>query len=279
MFQYAFGYALSQHCDQPLNLDLSTFESYELRNYALEPFNFKVDFATLEEVNHFKNPPKSLVQRLLSKVAKDSPSSFYQEPFFHFDPNALQIRKDTFFVGYWQSEKYFLNYREDLLKQFTLPAPLSDKAQKIKDQILDSTSVSLHIRRGDYVSDSKTKAVHGVCSLEYYKKGMERIQNTDPDATFFIFSDDLAWAKENLDFINKIKFVGLDKNAPDQEEVYLMSQCKHNIIANSSFSWWGAWLNENKGKIIIAPKQWFQDDAKDTKDLIPDSWVRIWVHP
>ena len=136
-------------------------------------------------------------------------------------------------------------------------------------------AVSLHIRRGDYVSNPVTNNYHGTCSLAYYKKAVLLLKEKIENPSFFIFSDDLLWARENLDFINDMTFIDLDKSIPDHEEMHLMSQCKHNIIANSSFSWWGAWLNENSDKIVIAPKKWFSDNTINTEDLIPAKWMRI----
>jgi hypothetical protein len=111
--------------------------------------------------------------------------------------------------------------------------------------------------------------------LSYYHSAIKTITEQVENPHFFIFSDDLDWVKDNLDFIDNKTFIELDENTPDHEEMFLMSQCKHNIIANSSFSWWGAWLNQNMDKIVIAPKKWFNDTTKDTSDLIPNTWVRL----
>jgi len=142
-------------------------------------------------------------------------------------------------------------------------------------QILAKESISLHIRRGDYVSNVYTNSVHGTCSLDYYQQAVTLLESKLNNPHFFIFSDDLAWAKEHLSFIENVTFVELDVNIPDHDEMFLMSQCLHHIIANSSFSWWGAWLNKNLDKIVIAPKRWFIDETYNTSDLIPDAWIRL----
>jgi hypothetical protein len=131
------------------------------------------------------------------------------------------------------------------------------------------------VRRGDYVTSPKTNSVHGTCSLEYYYDSFNLIEKQHKNSHYFIFSDDIEWCKQNLEFIKNKTFIELSANERDHEEMYLMSQCKHNIIANSSFSWWGAWLNQNPDKMVIAPKKWFHDQQINTNDLIPDTWIRI----
>ena len=143
------------------------------------------------------------------------------------------------------------------------------------EQISSSTPVSIHIRRGDYVNDSHTNSVHGTCGLDYYQNAMKLISGRVDKPTFFCFSDDIEWAKNKLHAQYPIIYV--DHNGLDNasEDMRLMSQCKHNIIANSSFSWWGAWLNSNPDKIVIAPTKWFQKEDYDTRDLIPAGWIRL----
>jgi len=142
--------------------------------------------------------------------------------------------------------------------------------QKIKEK----NSVSLHIRRGDYLTMQKAIDTIGVCPLDYYDKAIREITRKIKNPTFFIFSDDINWVKENLKTNSPTIFVSGGK-LKDYEELILMSKCKHNIIANSSFSWWGAWLNNNPNKIVIAPKKWFKDTSKNTRDLIPESWLKL----
>ena len=183
--------------------------------------------------------------------------------------------KDFYFDGYWQSEKYFIDHREALLDIFTLSKEISHQSKAYLQGITKSNSISLHIMRGDYVSNESTNKIHGTCDVEYYQQAFSKIKETHDNAHFFVFSDDLDWAKDNLGFIDKITYIELAEDIPDHEEMFLMSQCNHNIIANSSFSWWGAWLNQHINKIIIAPKNWFRVDIHDTKDLTPADWTLI----
>jgi len=278
MFQYAFAYAASQKKNVSFKLDLSGFKFCELREYALTNYGIDAEVATVEEVERLKYLSESLVNkyiRALTRGAKPLAESYYKEAGRQFDDNVYNQDGDVYFSGYWQSEKYFQDYREDLLRVFTLQESLNTESVRFKQKILDKKSVSLHVRRGDYVTNARANSFHGTCDLEYYRNAALLIQEQVTQAHFFIFSDDLAWAKENLKFIDNMTLVELEKGTVDHEEMYLMSQCRHNVIANSSFSWWGAWLNENPTKIVIAPKQWFKDELINTPDLIPSAWIRL----
>ena len=138
-----------------------------------------------------------------------------------------------------------------------------------------ASSVSVHVRRGDYVNDPKTNAYHGTCSLDYYKKAVEIIRNKVKDPVFFIFSDDAEWVKKNFNIDEQQVLVSEPEKLSLTEELKLMASCRHSVVANSSFSWWGAWLNNNNEKMVIAPQKWFADPLIDTSDLIPSAWIRI----
>ena len=263
MFQYAMGAALAIQSKQELKLDITTFEHYDLRDYELDIFNIDPEIASDEEIIQAKKNELSELN--------------FTEKYCYFDLSLklLGQNENVYLRGYWQSEKYFSAYKDYILEAFTSKNRLSRQSSQFHKAIASTNSVGLHVRRGDYITNPKENNHHGVCSLEYYNNAASFIVNRIDKPHFFIFSDDLDWAKESLDFIDNITFVELDKNIPDYEEMYLMSQCKHNIIANSSFSWWGAWLNQNSKKIVIAPKKWLTDETIDTKDLIPDSWIRL----
>lgn len=278
MFQYAVGKALSNRLNSTLKLDISAYETYPLRNYELGIFNIDNNIASSVEIAAIKKGKMGVFKKLLSLLQKKKTScsqQYFQEKFFQFDPEVIDLQDEKYLFGYWQTEKYFLDYEKELRKDFTLRYKLSDRAEAIRESMALSNAISLHIRRGDYVNNATTNSYHGVCSLDYYKEAVNYIVEHVENTHFYIFSDDLDWAKKNLDFIDEISFVELEDKDPDYEEMFLMSQCQHNIIANSSFSWWGAWLNQNKNKIVIAPKKWFGDPSIDTNDLIPESWKRI----
>jgi len=277
MFQYACGRAVAEHTGQKLKLDITGFKDYKLRKYSLDCFNISAEFATEKEIKLYKEGRLWFINYFSKKILKRElikNKRFIKEKHFHFDPTILNLKGNCYLFGYWQSEKYFIDIKDIILKEFTLKRPLSQSAKEYENIILSSQSVSIHVRRGDYVNNPITNSYHGVCDISYYEKAVDIIYKKVENPKFFIFSDDLSWVKENFKFLKNSLFVEL-KNAPDYEEMFLMSRCKHNIIANSSFSWWGAWLNQNPNKIVIAPKEWFKDNSINTNDLIPLSWIRI----
>jgi hypothetical protein len=279
MFQYAFAYAVSKRSDvDEVKLSTESYLNDTFRKYELDKYAITLKLANIDEVKKIKYQKENIYQKVIRKLTRkkrELSQLCYVEPHFHFDYNVLKSINKKYFEGYWQSEKYFKEYRNDLLNQFKLINPIHSKSEYYKKLILSSSAISLHIRRGDYVSVDKNLQIHGVCSLDYYSKAVKKIEEAIKKPLYFIFSDDLEWAKQNLEFIKNKKFVELDKSIHDHEEIYLMSLCKHNIIANSTFSWWGAWLNQNENKITIAPKKWFNDPSKDTKDIIPKEWICI----
>lgn len=191
--------------------------------------------------------------------------------FRHFHMNSPSI-----ISGYWQSEKYFSDYEKEIREEFRFVKPLDKKNLNILKRIEKTNSVSIHIRRGDYASDKRTNQFHGVCTLSYYQKAISYIKRRTANPKFFIFSDEPEWVKDHLK-IDCATFIDRNKGYKSYIDMQLMSFCKHNIIANSSFSWWGAWLNSNPDKIVIAPKKWFENNEaqKNSKDILPRAWIKI----
>ncbi len=280
MFQYAAGRALALNRDQPLMLDVSGFSNYKLhQGFELKNiFEIPAHTATLSEIASILGWRSfSGVKRFLSypSMASLRGSSFILEPHFNYWPDFEKIViNEVYISGYWQSEKYFKEYeliikRDFCFKKFSLELNI-DLAKKITQL----NSISLHVRRGDYVSHKKTSDTHGVCSIDYYKKAVSLIGSKVQNPYFFIFSDDISWVKKNLNINFPCEFINHNRGDQSFNDMHLMSLCRNNIIANSSFSWWGAWLNNNLNKIVIAPKKWFANDAIIV-DLIPDEWVTI----
>lgn len=266
MFQYALGRHLSikNNCD--LYMDINEFETYKLHKYSLQHFQIKENFLKLEDV-----PKKSFFDRF--NFLK---TGVIQERNFNFSKNILDIKAPSYLEGFWQSELYFNEIRETLIKDFEVEKPLTGKNLKVFEEIKGVDSISLHVRRGDYVSNQQTNSFHGTCSLNYYKRSLDYIIEKKPgDLKIFAFSDDPQWIKENLKTEIPIRFVDHNDADANFEDLRLMSLCKNNIIANSSFSWWGAWLNQNSEKIVIAPQRWYNNDKVDTSDVVPNSWTRI----
>ncbi|MBI1327570.1 MAG: alpha-1,2-fucosyltransferase [Alphaproteobacteria bacterium] len=266
MFQYAAGYALAKHHGVGLTLDLRRFGEYKLRSYLLNRFPLDTH-TTLEGAEAPALVHK--IKRRLGFLNKET-GAVYNEPHYHFNDNFFTLAPDVVLKGYFQSWKYFETVADDVRRQFTnVPA---------KDLPADRVKVSLHVRRGDYVTDKNAQKVHGVDLERYYKQAVETMQMLyGMDITFVLFSDDPAFIKEKFSHLQNIIVAEGDPEAPEQD-IALMSACDHHILANSTFSWWGAWLNPSKTKTVIAPRQWFARAAliKDNAlDLYPAGWMLL----
>lgn len=278
IFQYAAGRRLTYVLGTELKLDISVFENYNLRKYELGSFNILEDFASPREVKTLtsqKNGVLSGPVRCLLRRQKNLAPSHNRESYFHFDSEILNLPNNVYLDGYWQSEKYFNDIEDVIRKEFAITMPQTDENQKMAKLISSRESVSLHVRRGDYDSDLQTSKVHGTCGLDYYARAIAEICSRVDSPHFFIFSDDMEWSKANLDISHPVIFVDHNNALRSYEDLRLMSQCRHHIIANSSFSWWGAWLNPDSDKIVIAPDRWFNKEDIDTTDLLPESWIRL----
>jgi len=170
--------------------------------------------------------------------------------------------------GYFQSEKYFKNYRNEILELFKIDEQTNKKLQEKYSKVLSEDTCSIHVRRGDYI---RLSDFHYVQDINYYKNAYQKMGE---EKKYLIFSDDMDWCKQNFDFIKNKIFI---ENSTDFEDLYLMSFCKNNIVCNSTFSWWGAWLNENPNKKVIIPKNWFgpKNSHLPTDDLYCKEWVII----
>lgn len=278
MFQYAAAKALAIEYNLTLRLDVSvnqpTNKKETTRKYGLYVFdNIFEDQASPQEIN-------SIVPKIISKKF----DIFFEKNIYSLQKNLIREKNLTYspiiinngkgyLDGYWQSENYFYKIKNELRQSFDLTKLEQDaNVKKILKQINNSESVSLHIRRGDYITNKRASQHHGVCTLDYYYNAInEIIKRTSKSVTFFVFSDDLDWCKANLSIAENHIFV---KTANEYSDLHLMSKCKHNIIANSSFSWWGAWLNSFVGKICIAPNCWFVSE-KVKHTIIPLNWKKL----
>lgn len=277
MFQYATGSALASFYETELALDISFFTAhgeYTPRNFGLDVFNIDARVATDAEIReHTYGKLKEQFERFTKPWYR---RKIAYEPYFHFTADIFKGTGDSYYKGHWQSPKYFARIENEIKKDFVLKKPLSAEGQIIVDKIKEfgDSSVSVHIRRGDYVSSKSVQDTIGVLPLSYYEKAQKHINSQIKNPHYFIFSDDIEWVKERMG-LKDATYVSESRNLKDYEEMYLMSLCAHNIIANSSFSWWGAWLNSNPNKIVIAPEKWFNDPAQNTADLIPGDWVTV----
>jgi len=272
LFQYAAGRTLAHLNNTILKLDVSFFEEYEFRNFDLLNFTTNVDFATKQEIENLM--PAHNFEKAFQYLSPLKKRTYHRERYFHFDERFLNLGANVFLKGYFQSEKYFLPAKEIIRKELTFKENAIDRVKEFSLELNERNSVSIHIRRGDYEKDPAIAERHGTLSAGYYRSALEIIKTKIQLPRFYLFSDDMDWATKNLQLPDLV-CVSNEISKNHIEDFYLMSQCHHNIIANSSFSWWGAWLNNNAGKIVIAPDKWFKKGPKDTQDIIPAEWYKI----
>ncbi|HXA02812.1 MAG TPA: alpha-1,2-fucosyltransferase [Cytophagaceae bacterium] len=276
MFQYACGRFLSEIKHTDLQLDVKSFQDKSsnpdltYRDYQLRIFNIDEKLASEKDVQSFIKP-KSFLKKIIFKIRQKSRGKIIATD-SNYDLNILDKESDIYLDGYFQNEKYFIGIKDILSKEFSLKDRLNASYSEMQNQISICNSVSIHIRRGDYVNNSVTNNYHGVCGLDYYKKAMSVIAEKVTEPRFFIFSDDVNWVRENLKSQWPLTFVSGGKSF---EDLFLMSQCKHNIIANSSFSWWAGWLNKYPEKIVVGPLKWFNDPKINAGFNLPEKWIRV----
>lgn len=282
LFEYAHAKALSIKLNQELYFDLSFFDRYHIKNvYRLDKFNTNVNVVETKYINKLKR--KTIKPDIVRWGLKKLGASGFYSKLNHFDESWFENnnirkfngKKDLYISGYFGDQKYFIEIEDILRQEFTLKESLNSENEKVLSQIKNSNSVSVHVRRGDYVGNKYFAELQ----LDYYRNGLEYIESRFPKSTYFIFSDDLNWVKENLKLDKEQIFVDINNATTDYMELMLMAACKHNIIANSSFSWWAGWLNNNPKKIVIAPKIWYGNALAQANyengNLVPSSWKKF----
>src|SRR5450830_1617387 len=279
MFQYAVGRALALRTGARLSLDVTGFANYDLRRYELEEVTIDAEVAPDKQLRLVGAVAEAniLSNRILKRLGFGGSQHVLREGSFTYDQRIEEVSTPIYLDGYWQSEKYFTAIASELRQDFSLRQPLDGANAEMAAAIgqLGQSAISLHIRRGDYVSNSHTAQYHGVCSLDYYRDAVRYLAERVEHPHFYIFSDDHTWVQENLQIDFPMTLVQINSGDRGIYDMMLMKSCGHHIIANSSFSWWGAWLNPSSQKIVIAPQQWFKQSTNDTRDLIPAAWVRL----
>lgn len=280
MFQYAAAKALSLSLKEPIRQDLRGLYAGEdiRKNFELDIFGIAPDQAERSEYFKFERKTIFGLKAANALYLKFNPHVTIKDHNFTYVENFFALAKtNTYLRGLFQSDKYFAHVRPAILETFSFEEPLDEVNQSYADAITSSESVAIHIRRGEFANDQKFNKLIGSCDLAYYQRAIdalvEGIEQKDK-LHFFVFSDDLAWAEENLKLDYPATFVGGNAGKNSYRDMQLMSLCKHNIIANSTFSWWSAWLNSNPGKIVVTPEKWFAGWEYDTKDLIPETWLK-----
>ncbi len=290
MFQYALGRHLSLHLKTELMFDTSALgvdwgHNHTVRYYGLDNFSINGKIADTKDIKGFKilsSDSRNLFKRAMREASRYivsrrpiSKRKYVLEPHFYFSPEIFNIKDGAYLEGFWQSEKYFKDIRETLLTDFKLKDGFSPAGASFAQEMANTESVALHIRRGDAVHNPRGHSFHGFCPNEYYEQGVEEIaKKKGKNLTIFIFSDEIAWVKENLKLPYPTRYVSAP-NMKDYEELILISKAKHQVISNSTYSWWGAWLNNNPEKIVVAPKKFFANPSLDTRDIYPQSWLLV----
>jgi hypothetical protein len=279
MFQYACGRALALRNGDKFKLDISDWSlgREKKRQYLLGNFNILEDIASEEDLLKMKYPFGKVVAKMLGKTRHMIGINRIS-----FDPGIIRKKGNVYLDGYWQSEKYFNDFAEQIREDFQLKDPLSQEASRLMDKInADDAAVSINVRRGDNAHSPPSMKTFGCPGMEYYNAALEtlteklnRQKNPVGKINLYVFSDEIDWVKQNLHSGFPVFFVS-GPEVETCEEMALMSACRHNIISNSTFGWWGAWLNNNPKKIVIAPKQWALIRKQNYKDIIPEEWIRI----
>lgn len=281
MFQYAASRRLAAVHSTSVRIDTSWYDNIPVgatpRTYELHKLQITGTLASRWEkigTDGVRNTPPHMIPVALYRKAR-ARYRFIGERHFHFDPEILGLPDKVCLFGYWISEKYFADAAGIIRQEFQFRSPLSPENEGWTARIRATNSVAVHVRRGDYVSDPTVAANHGTCNVDYYRRAVHLIRERVPDPQFFVFSDDLDWARDSLPLGEDAEFVGHNQGADSHDDLRLMSLARHNIIANSSFSWWGAWLNRNHSKLVLAPKRWMNDPSFDTRDVLPVGWIPV----
>lgn len=276
MFQYAAGKSLALKHGVALKLDLSDLQkkaegAYTQRFFELDKFDIHAEIANEDEIRAFVKNKHSKIFRVLQRQLPFAfKHSYFAESGREFMSGFNNLGPNVYLDGFWQSALYFEIQRKQLLKDFTILEPMPAEVKTWEIQIGATESVAMHVRRGDYVSLPSAASFHGICSKEYYQNALQKLSRNNLTPEVFILSDDLAWCKDNLKFDVPTHFVNQSGHAI--WDMHLMSRCKHQVIANSSFSWWAAWLNQYTNKRVFVPEYWYSHIHTQTLDILADKW-------
>lgn len=288
MFQYAAGLALAHRRRTVLKLDVSWYREHDIdeRRYGLSCLNVTEQFATAAEVARGRGRNLTRTERWSAALARrlrlfryadalEAPGSLHTQPRAGFDAAFAGLPDGTYLEGLWQSERYFAEIGPLLRRHFTFRYPPTPDVAELAARIASGPAVGVHVRRGDYVSHPEHRARNGALPREYYEEALGRLLPEAPGATVYVFSDEIeeaaSWLRPSAPHV----FVRLGPEAQDFDQLRLLSLCRHFVIANSTFSWWGAWLGAQPGKRVIGPRRWFADPSWDAADIMPPAWERL----
>ena len=278
MFQYAFGRYLSIKHGTEVKLDLSFLkerpkdEKRVLRNYDLDIFRVNPSFANKKEMQRLsERTGNKWLDKVLDKTI-GAKKSYIREPQYNFCPELLSLPDNIYLEGYWQSKKYFEGIQDQIKEDFGFKEPLSPFSHELFNCIATSNSVCVNVRRSDFV----TNPTHNICGIDYYNRAEKIMLEKVPDAHFFVFSDEVEWCRANLQFSTATTYVGHEYAGKKFRDYFeLMSRCRNFIIPNSSFAWWATYLNNNPGKVVVAPGRWLNVPGFTSDDILLPSWIRL----
>jgi hypothetical protein len=268
LFQYAYARALSLRTKDRVYLDISEYEMSPkpVRKYELCHFKIKQPVINCGRIFPFVNKDSFYTKN--NQYLRYFPAGLIKEEDCYFKRDFCELKGLLYLKGWFQSEKYFKEF-ESHIREEIYPRNKIKITRGLRKILNSDNTVSVHIRRGDFGKD------HNILPIEYYENSKRVILERVDNPYFIIFSDDILWVKENMNFGLNCFYMDKEYSYKDYEELMIMSRCKHNIIANSTFSWWGAWLNPSKDKIVIAPKKWFLYNPKKDFDIVPNDWIRV----
>jgi hypothetical protein len=272
LFQYAAGLSLSLRHQTPLKIAVQFKNADTLRSLGLSHFNLNLIEATHEDVNQLYSG--SAVDSAIQAILPPQFKHVYKEKHFAYQSGFEKLGSNVYLKGYWQSERYFSTIANQVNEVFTLQPQYYSNVLSLIEEIKQTESVSIHVRKGDYLLHPYSDYYASLESA-YYNNAIAAIQVDLQPLKLFVFTDDPKWVKENLALSIPYTLISEAQTTSMYEDFQAMLSCKYHIIANSSFSWWTAWLSEREGKKVIAPKEWFKNGPSHTADLIPKTWLIV----
>lgn len=268
LFQYAYARALALRTGQKVYLDISAYKGNgkHVRQYGLCHFRIRLETRNCGNIFPLVNDDRYYMAG--SQYPRSLPVKFIREDNCCFNSDFCSLGGFTYVKGWFQNENYFKEFEQTIRKEI-YPKERIRIPKEIRSILGSKNTVSVHIRRGDFKKD------HNVLPVSYYEKAKCCISDLVDKPYYLIFSDDISWVKQNMDFGSRCFFMEDTRLFKDYEELMIMSRCRHNVIANSTFSWWGAWLNAYEEKIVIAPKKWFLRSSRTDADIVPDDWIKL----
>lgn len=278
LFQYATGLALARRLGAELKFDLEPMRSAGAASADLAGLGVALPEVSPDELRRlapqWAGPFRNKLILLRHRLTPFARRRWIREENYDFDSRLLQIRAPVYLDGYWQSERYFAELADELRVALAPPAP-TERARALGDELARVPTIAIHVRRGDYVTNDDAARFHGCCSLDYYRRAIEWMASATPDCRHAIFSDDPEWAAQNLRVPGDTLLVAGAPAHSALEDFHLLTRCSHFIIANSTFSWWAAWLSSGRAPRVVAPRRWFLGREINPADRFPAGWHLI----